>query len=230
MELCEILIKGLVAFFVAAGAARIGIHYYYKQKEYELVKNRYLENSLDVILSELENGLGLTNHNYARVLNVIKAYRDQGDNFDIAELDKGFLDFNSTEFKLVAHHRLQLLTGSQIFWSTYQLALAYITNANSLLTKEIVDTIRLKITTDKINVEAEEMIEKMFLAAKQEHEDGYRFSELVHQIQLVSDVLEREPMTFKQVEKFRNKKTVKSVISMLEREYKEETAELEKTA
>jgi hypothetical protein len=221
----EIIIKGLVAFFVAAGAARVGIYYFFKQKEYELVKSRYLDGAVDLLLVELENGLNITSHNYTRALNIIKAYRDQKDDFDHAELKKGFIDIDKPQFHVVANHRLQILSGSDIFWSTYQLALSYFAHANITFTNEIIDVIRMKETTDKINKDRGDLIEPMLQAAKSQHEEGYKYSKLIHQFQVISDLLERNEMTFKQIEGFRNKSEVIKVVKMLETDFSKELAE-----
>jgi hypothetical protein len=225
MELCEIIVKGIVAFIVAAGAARLGIYYFFIQKEYELVKSRYLDGSIDLLLAELENGLSITSHNFSRALNVIKAYRDQEEGFELAELTKGFIDVNSPQFHHVANHRLQILTGSDIFWNTYQLALAYISSANIILTTEIQDLIRMKETTDKISTDRAELIEPMFQEAKNQHDLGFKYSKLIHQFQVISDLLERNKMTFKQIENFRNKKEVIQVITMLKKDFSVELAD-----
>jgi hypothetical protein len=109
VNLCEVLIKGVVTFVSGAGAAWIGVRIYFRQKEYELVKSRYLEGSLDVISSELERGLGTLNHNWARCLNIVKAFRDEKEHFDLKELEKGFLDYDASKFESIAHHRLHNL-------------------------------------------------------------------------------------------------------------------------
>ena len=229
MEFSEIIVKGLVAFFVAAGAARVGIYYFFKQKEYEIVKSRYLDGSVDLLLVELENGLNITSHNFTRALNIIKAYRDQKDDFDLSELKKGFIDTGKPQFHLVANHRLQILSGSGIFWSTYQLALSYVLHANIMLTNEIIDVIRMKETTDKISKSRDDLIEPMLQAAKAQHEEGFKYSKLIHQFQVISDLLERNEMTFKQIEGFRKMQEVIQVIEMLERDFSTELAEV-KTA
>ncbi|ASM53901.1 hypothetical protein PNIG_a1803 [Pseudoalteromonas nigrifaciens] len=229
MELCGIIVKGLVAFLVAVGAARVGIYYFFKQKEYELVKSRYLDGSVDLLLVELENGLNITSHNFTRALNIIKAYRDQEDTFDLTELKKGFIDIDKPQFHLVANHRLQILSGSGIFWSTYQLALSYILHANIMLTNEIIDVIRMKETTDKISENRDNLIEPMMQAVKAQHDEGFKYSKMIHQFQVISDLLERNEMTFKQIEGFRKKKEVIQVIEMLEKDFSKELAEL-KTA
>jgi len=228
MELCEIIVKGIVTFCVAAGAARVSIYYFFKQKEYELVKDRYLNGSIDLLLSELENGLSVTSHNFSRALNLIKAYRDQGDDFDQSELKKGFVETSPFKFHHVANHRLQILSGSDIFWNTYQLALSYISKANTMLTDEIIDVIRMKESTDRISLDRDALIEPMFREAKIQHDLSFKYSEMLHQFQTIADLLEKNGMTFKQIESFRTKPEVIKVIDMLQKKFSDELTELEK--
>ncbi|BBB29507.1 hypothetical protein [Neptunomonas japonica] len=230
MDICEIIIKGIVTFCVTAGAAKVGIYFFFKQKEYELVKDRYLNGSIDLLLSELESGLSITSHNFCRALNIIKAYRDQGDNFNLDELNKGFMEIKPPQFHQVANHRLQLLSGSDIFWSTYQLALSYISNANGMLTAEIIDVIRMKETTDRIRLDRDALIEPMFQEARNQHELGFKYSKMIHQFQIIADLLERNEMSFKKIEYFRTKPEVIQVINMLQKDFSDELIDLEKAA
>jgi hypothetical protein len=45
-------------------------------------------------------------HNWARCLNIVKAYRDEKANFDIGELDKGFQNLDFSKIQRIAHHRI----------------------------------------------------------------------------------------------------------------------------
>src|SRR5882762_1001234 len=145
-SICVEIVKGLFTLAAVVVGAGIGMWAYFRQKEYELVKQRYLEGAIDVVSSELEHALGVVSHNWARCLNIVKAYRDQQGDFDVAELARGFLDLDASKFHRIAHHRLHTLLGTSLVWDVYQLAMAHCSNVNTVITKEIPDTIRVKLT------------------------------------------------------------------------------------
>ena len=118
------LFKALLTLLVGSAVAAIGLLIYFRQKEYELVKQRYLEQSIDVVASELESALGTFSHNWAHCLQMLKEYRDMEGHFEPELLANGFLEFESSRFQRIAHHRLRSLTQSDVIWKVYQLALA----------------------------------------------------------------------------------------------------------
>lgn len=226
MDIYEILAKGTVTFVTGVGAAWIGVWIYFRQKEYELVKTRYLEGSLDIISSELEKSLGILNHNWARCLNIVKAFRDEKEHFDIKELEKGFVEYDASKFESIAHHRLQNLVGSTVFWSSYQLALAFVNSSNSIITKEITSAIRVRLETDRISAPIEEVVDKAFIELKRLHDESHRYSLITEQLQLIADRLEKEKMGFSSIKRFNKDQVVKSAISCIEDEFKSEILKL----
>ena len=222
MDICEILLKGVVTLLVAIVSAKIGIQIYFKQKEYELVKSRYLDGSVDVISSEVEHGLGVLNHNWARCINIVRAFRDQKDNFEISELEKGFLEFDSSQFQTIPHHRLQNLVGNQIFWDVFQLSLSFVNSSNSVITKEITDSIRIKLTDESVETPIEEVTDYAIKTLKQINADSRKYSLLTHNLQIVADILEREKLEFKRIEVFHEKKEIEEAIHNLQKTFEKE--------
>ena len=74
--LCLEIIKGIFILASSVLAPWIALCLYFRQKEYELVKQRYLEGAIDIVAAEVEQALGVVHHNWARCLNIVKAYRD----------------------------------------------------------------------------------------------------------------------------------------------------------
>jgi len=111
--ICLELIKGGITLAVALLGAWWALHLYFRQKEYELIKQRYLEGGVDIVAAEVEQASGVLHHNWARCLNIIKAYRDEKTDFDIQELEKGFQLLDSSKIHRIPHHRISNLTHVQ---------------------------------------------------------------------------------------------------------------------
>lgn len=195
--------------------AFIALHLYFRQKEYELVKQRYLDGGVDVVASELEATLGVVSHNWARCLHVCKSFRDTGDNFDIKELDRGFLDINSSHFQQVAHHRISSLIQSEIIWEVFQEAMAYAASANTIITKEVPEAMRLRCTTSLIAQGHASMSNTMLDDLRELHDSGFKYALLIRELHALSLMLEAKKLNIKAVATFSKRHEVQQLIERL---------------
>jgi hypothetical protein len=130
------VIRGIFTLIAVGLGSLAALWAFFRQKQYELAKQRYLEQGVDVIAAELELCLGVVRHNYARSLQLCRTFRDYDENFDVAEIKRGFLQLNSSNFRQVAHYRVGLLIDSQTVWGVFQHAMAHAATANALLSRD----------------------------------------------------------------------------------------------
>lgn len=225
VDVCQELIRGAVTIAAAGFAAWLGLKVFLRQKQFELVKQRYLEGAIDVVAAHHEQAMGIYNHNWARCLQILKLFRDEKDSFHVEELDKGFLPLDASQFHVVAHHRLQLLVGSQVFWEVYQLALSFAVNSNAQVSKEVPETIRLKLRTTKIDVDIEKIVEESFQHLQKLHEESHKFAVLTRELEALAGMLQTEDLTFKKVLAFRNQAAVKASVDRLEKAFSDQLRE-----
>jgi hypothetical protein len=72
----EPIVNVCTTLLVVIFTAVIGRWVYFRQKEYELVRQRYLENGIDLIVDHIASALQLFQQNWARSLLLLKIYRD----------------------------------------------------------------------------------------------------------------------------------------------------------
>ena len=222
IDICQEVVRGGFMIAAAGFAAWLGLKVFLRQKEFDLVKQRYLEGAVDVIAAHHEEVQGIVCHNWARCLHVLMAFRDERDSFNLEELNRGFLELDSSKFHAIAHHRLQRLVGSQVFWEAYQLALVFAVNANVKVTKEIPKTIRLKLTTNKISADIAQVVEKDIELVQKLDADSHKFAALSRELEVIAGTLETEDMKFKNILVFRNKPGIKASVERLEKEFVDE--------
>jgi hypothetical protein len=192
---------------------------YYRQKEYETTKQRYLEGCLDVLAGQLQVTLGTVSHNYARCIGLCKAYRDYGNDFDIADLSKGFLDLDNSKFYQTEHYRLRTLIQSDIAWSFYQAALAYAASADATLRKEIPDAMRMRCKNPAGTSSRETDAEKMLSEARNVHDCSFVYATLQHELNALAAILEREKLGKAEVQAFARRAEVKNAVERLQLAY-----------
>ena len=219
VDICQEVIRGVFMIAAAGFAGWVGLKVFLRQKEFELVKQRYLEGAIDVIAQHHEEVQGIVCHNWARCLHLLMAFRDERDSFDIEELQHGFLELDSSRFHTIAHHRLQVLVGSEVFWEVYQLALASAVNANAKVTKEIPAAIRIKLTTEKIAAEIDKVVEESMALIQRLDNESHKFSILTKELEILAGTLQTENLTFKKVSIFREKLEVKAAVERLNKQF-----------
>ena len=214
--------EALKAFSTVASGlllAYFGLRIYFRQKEYELVKERYLEKCLDVVAGELEEITSVFLHNWARSLELVKELRDAPENFDRAHLEQGFLPFRGSNFNQPAHHRLTVLTGSKIFWESYQLALSRHMALNAIAAKEVPHAISEVVAGRLPNAKVEEIVETALAELEPMMSKSGEFALLQDAIQRIAAELERSRLGFSQVETFSARDSVRQVVQELEAHY-----------
>lgn len=211
-------VKLLGTLGIGALLAYFGLRLYFRQKEYEIVKQRYLEQSLDVISGELESISSAFNHNWARCLELLKEYRDTPQLLETAKLSRGFLSLNGTQFNRTAHHRLQVLTGSPIFWQIYQLALSKHLGLNSVVVNEIPHAIKAQIEGNA-NVTSDQLVESAMIKLEPMPQASDHFAPLHQAMVQLSRLLECEHLSFDKVDSFANKPAVRRIVEEISEHY-----------
>jgi hypothetical protein len=199
--------------------AYCGLRIYFRQKEYELVKQRYLEQCLDVVAGELEEITSVFLHNWARSLELVKELRDAPENFEKAHLDQGFLPFRGSNFNQPAHHRLRVLTESKIFWNCYQLSLARHMALNAIAAREIPHAISEHVSGRLPGAKASDIVETAFKELQPMMSRSNEFALLQNALQRIAAELERSRLSFGDIEKFAKRENVRQIVKELEEKY-----------
>lgn len=214
-ELHTELVKGAFTLGAVALGSVVALRVYFRQKEYDLTKQRYLEQGIDVVASELEVALGIVSHNYARSLQLCKFYRDSGPMLDTKELERGFLELDSSKFHVIAHHRLSALLQNQVVWESFQSAMAHATTANSVITQEIPEAIRRHLKDPNRFNDRKKLSEDMVKFLQEKHDQGSKYENLIRELHALSLLLEAEPLSLKAIAKFSSTPEVRLLIGRL---------------
>lgn len=199
--------------------AYFGLRAYFRQKEYELVKQRYLDQCLDIVAGELEEITSVLLNNWSRSLELVKELRDSPGNFDKSHLDQGFLPLRGSNFNHAAHHRLKALVQSQIIWNCYQLALSRHMTLNGVAAKEIPHAISEFIAGRLPSATPHEIAEAAFEQLEPMVNKSNEFALLQDAIQRIAGRFERSDLSFKDVESFAEQDSVRLIVKELEDHY-----------
>ena len=216
------------ALAAAIAAPSVGLCVYFRQKQYELVRTRYLDNGMDVIAAHVEYALGIFRHNWARSLNVLKHFRDMGSDMPKDLYRSGFLDLDPTSFRTVHGFLLRELTGENIFHTILQLLFSFVHNANTLFIYDLCSTVRASVeggTEHQINSSRKEIFQSYLHKLDELNTNCEKFYVFQMSLNNISGALARQRFLFRNVEKLRKHPAVKSAVEMLKKEFHDDLQE-----
>lgn len=216
------LVRGAFTLVAVALGSLIGLGAYFRQKEYELTKQRYLEQGLDVVAGAIQSMLGTVSHNYARALQLCRQYRENGASVDLEELGRGFKEFDASNFHQTGHYRVGSLLNDQIVWNVFQRVMVYASTTNALLTQEIPEAIRKLAAMPEGARDRKADAERMLLDVRAEHEGMFKFAVLGHEIHALCLLLEESRLSRKAVANFHKRNEVRASVQRLRATYPEE--------
>jgi hypothetical protein len=196
-------------------AYRLGLKAYFKQREYEIVRTRYLENTLDLLSGAVESALSTFRNNWHYGLQILKQFREVGPAMEQQDFEKGFVRPGSGTFQIAVAHRLsRLLGGDRAFWKMEQLLFAFVDEANDFFHNDLAAAIKKGIRGE-LNKSKEEVVNMYLERLKKYDKESYNYYALLTELETLSSFLEQERFTFKAIQDFYKKKEVQDSISRL---------------
>jgi hypothetical protein len=199
-----------------------GLWVYFRQKEYELVRQRYLEDGLDVLIHHVETALNIFQYNFTHSLLVLKTFRDLGADMPTRLYDTGFQDLDKVTMVPTRNYLLEQLIGDNICYKIHQLMMVFVHDANNFFMNDLCSMLRIKINGGKeIGVKAtrEEIVEIYMKHCVEYEKKAHRFWILLGNLQNIAFAFEKEKFTFKKIGSFRNNASVQESISVLKEQF-----------
>lgn len=206
--------EGIKAFLTACAgtiAAWIGLKIYFRQKEYELVKQRYLENSLDIITAELELRYNVLSHNWQVCIEALQRVKINSPHLKIDGYQKDFATLPEIKFLQAPHARLQSLTKTDAYRAAYLNALINFQLANDFITKEIPTHIE-KFKSGEIKDSPDQFHSLAMSYAKTHVQRGLEHRKTIESLHALTAELESINLGRKDISTFSNRKKVKKII------------------
>lgn len=209
------IIESISPFIVVFLASYIGLKVYYKQKEYELVRQRYLNQCLDLLCQNVDDILSVFRSNWAQSLWILQLFRDAGKNLGSEYYEKKFIKLDYKLFTLTPFFRLKYLINDQIFWNATQDLIAFIETTNSFFENDLLTMIKLFIEKDSINLDSKILFEEYVKKIDEFEKQSHKYYDIIYGLLTLSSLLEKENFSFKKIQDFKNKKEVLKLVENL---------------
>jgi hypothetical protein len=193
----------------------LGKSAYFRQKEYELITERYLRQGLDRITDQVERSLGVFRHNWARSLTVVKMFRDCGKDMNPSLYRGGFIEPDPTLYEVWVDYRIRDLIGDDVVNLARQHLEAFTRNTYAFFSEDLCTAVRLGIEGGKelsVKSHREKIVESYFSSLDRLDEESKQFHVLLGELQHITSVLQTQRFSFKRFGEIRkNPVVVKSV-------------------
>lgn len=219
-------LKALVPVVSVIVAAIFARSVYFRQKEYELVRERYLHKGVDQLCANVEYALGTVRHNYARLLQAGKFLRDADEAAAIAVLRENSPHrVDPAKIDLTAGYRLNVLARESAYGRAHGELFALANKADNALVNGFDVFLRRvsesKLPEDKRSVEIEKVLDR----ARAVHAETHRFVALVYRLQDLGRVLERKKLSFAKIDAFAEDSNVRAINSKVKELFPAESDE-----
>src|SRR6266571_8600961 len=212
--------KVLAPFIALLLGYFLGVAAYFRQKEYELVRKRYLEEGVDVISEQVDQALNLFWKNWSRALSLLKQFRSLGGNLDRKLYSEGWLALEPTILATRPNYRLHLLVRDEVFYNVSQLVHAWVENANKFIVEDLCVAMKLRVEGVpglEVRTPDQEIIKTYTDRLVKLQNEAERYYQLIRHLENVAGVLEQEKLSFKKLRSFHTYPVVTQGIAELKK-------------
>jgi hypothetical protein len=210
---------GLAPLGAAFVAYLLGLRAYYLQREYELVRRRYLDEGLDAFAADVEHALGVFKNNWQHSLTILKHYREMDRAMRKELLDSGFLDVQMSQFRVRPNYRVGTLVGDRVFWNVQQLLFAFVGTTTAFFKEDLCGAVRHAVNGGELKAPKQKMIDEYVKVCEDHLETGNRYHILLAEIQAVTAEFEKERLPLAKVQEFKERKAVKDSVNRIKKAF-----------
>jgi hypothetical protein len=221
--MCELVLdinevaKYIITIIALYFGYRLGLRAYFRQKDYELVRQRYLADGVDEVAADIEYGLSVYRNNWARGLQILRMFRDVGDQINLKMLEEGFISFNQSKFRMRPHHRMECLVGDMVFWKVQQKLAAFVITATGHIKENMCTEIKLNLSC--LPEKRKEIVDKYEKLLLEKEDENWAFYVPLEKLHDISRHLERTRFTPEEIGQFKNKEFVKEAVKVIKQKF-----------
>jgi len=94
----------------------LGQKAYFRQKEYENVRARYLDKGVELVCSQVGYVFSVFNSNWTLYLRTLKQYRDIEEFVAVDDFFVQFIELDLGQFQTTPIHKVNVLLNNQVVW------------------------------------------------------------------------------------------------------------------
>lgn len=211
------VVKHLITIIALYIGYRLGLRAYFRQKDYELVRQRYLIDGADEVAANIEYGLSVYRNNWARGLEILRMFRDVGDRINPKMFEEGYICFDQSKFQMRPHYRMEHLVGDMIFWRVQQQLAAFVITFTGHIKEDMCTEIKLNLSCQP--EKRKELVDKYDKLLLEKENDIWAYYVPLEKIQDISRLLERTRFTPEEIGQLKNNEFVKEAVKVVKQKF-----------
>jgi hypothetical protein len=214
------LIKVIIAFFAGWLTYWFGLKKYYKEKEHEMLQQRYLKEGVDNYAKQVEKSLNIFMDNWKLSILLLKMYREFGNQVELSYFEKKYQGVKLENIAIITNQKYATLVGGTGQYQYIQLLASFVGEATNFMRSDLYSTIKLQVISNRpVN---KEIIDVGIKKLKELEIESHKYYSLLNESQKIAEELERGKVSLKDVINFHKRKTVIESVQRLEKIFKEE--------
>ena len=212
----QVLILIIAAILTAFLSYYFGAKIYFKQKEYENIRKRYLEEGFDKLISEYEFALSAYRHNWLIGLSIIQQVRDlPRETVNIKLLDQ-IVSLKNNVLPTISVHRLNNIVCIDDIWKRHQALFSFVQSSYNTLTCDLYAGVLAYCNDqEKYNLRKDELFKEFFEKLQEFNSKSGKHDQYLGQIKNLSTIFERNVKSNKDMRGFRNWDEVRLIFKQI---------------
>jgi hypothetical protein len=213
--------KGAGALLGAYIVYWLGLRTYFRQKEYEHVRERYLEQGFDIAIAQIDYALAVYRSNWALFLRHVKLCRDTTGPFHADAFFETFKEVDQSRFQLTPIHRLGKLLEVEALWALYQSVFSFVGTKNDEINADFGAALRA-LERDPVGYDKAKMVAEAESMARQMNEESHKHYLFLSELQTLAHLFERKRYSRRSLKKFAKRKDVGEILDTMRARLKPE--------
>lgn len=208
----------IAAIVAAVIVSWLGKRAYFRQKEYELIIKRYLEEGIDAISKNVEQSLSIFRYNWWKSIVILHNFENLGKDIHPKLIENPFIEPESSSFELWRHYRLSDIIGDKIFYEAHQLLVVLISKSYGFFQDDLLSTIRVAYNGGRENeiiAPRKKIISEYTRKIEDWGKSAESFYVILEMLQKIASRIEKKHFKFKEIKKYRKDSEIKSSVSSL---------------
>jgi len=186
----EMIINSVITFLAALLVYWLGLKAYYKQKEYENVRSRYLDNGVEIVISQVDYALGVFRHNWMLMLRTLRQYRELESQVSINDFLAQFREIEQNKFQLAPIYKIKPILNDDVLWIAYQSVFSFVGTTNDKIKADFAGVLR-EILEHPEKADKEGFLKEAENFSKDINEEAQKYYVIISVLHEISEILEK---------------------------------------
>lgn len=198
--LLNVLDEAIPYLLVTLMTAYFAKRAYYQKKEYEAIRDRYLEHGFDEVSASLDRVLVITRSNWARLLFLTKGYEELTDLYEMRKFDGGLIGFDTGDLASISNQRVHFLVNSDVIWILQQKIVAFAKSSDDFIRAEA--PFVLEKYKDRTAPDKKELVKFILNKLNGIDRVTQTYQNIVASVVQLGQIFERQNHNYKSIEQF----------------------------